>query len=120
MNEFVQDKIIKHACRCLLFGQILACAPAPASIPWVRIDRSLSGPVMSREAAEAIDAYRTRDRAACAKQVIDCTARAEASDVKAQRGAWWEQNGPIVVGASSAAAFLLGILLGTLLPGAPR
>jgi len=84
---------------------LASCANmSPASLPFVRIDPSLTGAVVSRDAAIAIAAKRADDRAKCAAEQIDCDARAlmlkqalaEQSSV-AQKNLWWGTYGGLLV-----------------------
>lgn len=92
---------------------LTACAPLPASLPWVRIDRSLSGAVVSREAAEAWAAQRKRDNAEHAKQLVDERERADASEARERAASWWRDNAPWVVTGSGLVGILLGVVLGS-------
>ncbi len=112
--------------KALALALLCACsgpAAAPASLPWVRIDRTLSGPVCSREAAEVIAARREIERGYAAVALIACEARhaKTARELKealkdVDVGRWWRMYGiPIVIGAaavSAAVGFGVGYELG--------
>jgi hypothetical protein len=78
----------------------------------VRIDRSLHGAVVSREAAETIAILRERERASWQLQIEDEKERAAIAQAREKSAAWWRDNAPwIVIGVgilSSAAGFLIG------------
>lgn len=94
--------------RCAAFVLLCSCAAGPSSIPYVRIDRSLTGPVMSREAAEAIDAYRTRERAGYAKELVDEREKRKRAEAIERDAKWWRENWPWVVFGGVAAGFAVG------------
>lgn len=94
---------------------LISCAPvatsAPASLPYVRIERTLSGPVCSREAAETIAILRSREREAAVKDMISCQgetksamAVAEQQTKRASVNAWWGTWGGVFL--------FLGVLTG--------
>ncbi len=93
-----------------------ACAPAASSLPSVRIDRSLSGAVVSREAAETIAVLRERERGWWAKQLEDERERVKTAQARENAAAWWRDNAPwVVIGASVlgiAGGFVLGSQIG--------
>jgi hypothetical protein len=81
-------------------------------LPHVRIDRSLHGAVVSREAAETIAILRERERASWQLQIEDEKERAAIAQAREQSATWWRDNAPwIVVGVgliSAAAGFVIG------------
>lgn len=95
---------------------LMACAPQAASLPWVRIDNTLSGDVCSRDAAIIIAQKREQERGEWKKQIITCDERFEAADAKARQAQWWQVNAPwlIVGGAivSAAVGFVAGFAIG--------
>jgi hypothetical protein len=104
--------------KAVAFLLLCSCAQvvAPASLPYVRIDRSLPGAVCSREAAEALAARREMDRGEAAKKLAECNGRAvlagklyDAANKRAEANAWWGTWGgmlalvALVVGGSAGA-----------------
>lgn len=94
--------------RAIALMLVCSCAPmaasAPSSIPWVRVDRSLSGSVCSREAAEAMAMRREGDRLNADRILIDCEARGDAARAeskenkrRADSNAWWGSYGGLLV-----------------------
>jgi hypothetical protein len=105
--------------RALALVLLCACtgpAAAPASLPWVRIDRTLSGPVCSREAAEVIAARREIERGQAAVKLIGCEAKnartereRDAAGKEASSGRWWRTYGiPVIIGAAAISAAVGG------------
>ncbi len=101
--------------RAIALLMLCSCAPvavsAPASIPYVTIDDSLFGAVISRDAAIAIASRRIEYEAKCAFTLSNCEtmidiAREEARDAKAyaDKASWWSTYGPalLVVGVLTA------------------
>lgn len=91
-----------------------SCAPVavaiPSSLPFVRLDPSLSGAVISREAAIVVATKREQDRAACDSKIIDCATTAlvltherDVAQKLAATNGWWRVWGPVL---AAAAAFL--------------
>lgn len=98
---------------------LCSCAPAvtaiPSSLPFVRTDPSLSGHVMSRDAAIVIAKIRIDDKKKCDASAIDCAAeklilrfRAEQADKQAQMTTWWRTYGPGLLGGGIVTSFLAG------------
>ena len=93
--------------RAIAFIVLCSCAApasAPSSIPWVRVDRSLHGPVCSREAAEAMAMRREVDRLKFERLMIDCEARGDIaradsaeSKRRADKNAWWGMYGGLLL-----------------------
>jgi hypothetical protein len=108
MFEFVHNKI-----KYVVFFVIAACAPAPASLPWVRIDRSLQGAVVSREAAEAWVAQRKRDDGKHAKELEDEKERTRTAQVLKDSAVWWRDNGPMVGAGGTVLGIIIGVVLGS-------
>jgi hypothetical protein len=112
----VKTRARQKAKLAIALALLCSCAQAPASLPFVRIDRSLSGPVCSREAAEALLQRRTLERAAWEQKILDCQERANVSEARAERAQWWERNAPWliavagVIGASAGVALAIGIM----------
>ncbi len=91
---------------------VTACAPVPASLPWVRIDRALEGSVCSREAAQAIVQRRAEERAEWKKQLIDCGERVDIAEAKAARAQWWERNAPWLIAVTGSLGIAVGGAVG--------
>lgn len=91
---------------------LVACAPAPASLPFVRVDRSLKGAVVSREAAEAIAARLKRRDYEWEQKLIKAEAQRDKSDERARVGQWWKDNGPWLVGVAGAVGAAVGAAVG--------
>ncbi len=89
-----------------------ACASAPASMPWVRVDRALDGAVCSRLAAETIAQRRAEERGQWQKKIFDCEERAAISDARAARAQWWERNAPWLIGIAGALGIAVGGAVG--------
>ncbi len=92
----------------------------PASLPFVLIDESLMGPVMSREASEIVATRRRLERAKWSKWAEDLKAQAKTAEMqrdeekrRADAHTWWAiYGGPlalglIVVGGALGATFTL-------------
>ena len=92
---------------------LVACAPAPASLPAVRIDRSLFGAVVSREAAETIVANMKRRDGEWEKQLIDEQEKRQASEARERAAVWWKENAAWVIIGSSLAAAAAGFAVGS-------
>ena len=102
---------------------LAACSPSvvvvPSSLPAVQIDRSLAGPVCSREAAEVIAALRTRERSELERRLIDCQgekqsalSEAQQQTKRAEANAWWGSWGGVVAAAVGVVAFGAGLAIG--------
>lgn len=103
---------------------LCSCAPVattiPSSLPYVRLDPSLTGAVISREAAIAVASRRIDDKAKCDIRVSDCQTRLQSAEQalaeqtkRADSAVWWRVWGPgLVTGTSSAAIVAIGVLLG--------
>jgi hypothetical protein len=107
--------------KAVAFLLLCSCAQvvAPASLPYVRIDRSLPGAVCSREAAEALAARREMDRGEAAKKLVECNGRAvlagklyEAANKRAEANAWWGTWGWVVALVTGTVAGAGGIVIG--------
>lgn len=99
--------------RAIALSLLVACAPLPASLPAVRIDRSLSGAVVSREAAETIAALRERERGGWAKQLVDEQQKTKSAETRERAAAWWRDNAPWVIIVIGVAAFSAGAAAGS-------
>ena len=107
-------------CSC---APVAVATPIPSSLPYVRLDESLPGAVVSREAAVAILMRQERAKAACKAQAIECEARAEIArlalaeqTMRANKAAWWSTWGPVLllsgILGSLAAGFGVGFAAG--------
>jgi hypothetical protein len=90
----------------------------------VRVDESLTGAVVSRDAAIAILSKREQARAECNAKVIGCEARAKVltsqrdSEIKrADENAWWAIHGPGLFGAGVGVSVIVGVVVGVLFGG---
>lgn len=92
---------------------LAACAPAPASLPSVRIDRSLSGAVVSREAAEVIAVLRERERGGWAKQNADEQRKTQTAEANERAARWWKDNAVWVIIVTGVLAFGGGAVAGS-------
>ena len=104
---------------------IASCAPAvtaiPSSLPYVRVDESLPGAVVSRDAAIAILSRQEHAKAQCNAKVIDCEARVKLmqnqrdSELRrADANAWWSVHGPGLFGAGVGVSVVIGVVVGLL------
>jgi len=90
----------------------------PASLPMVRVDPTLSGAVISREAAVALLSKRETERAEAAKKTVDLMAKAkvleanlETETKRANEHSWWSVYGaPLVV-----CDFVVGVSIGAVI-----
>lgn len=113
--------------KAVAFLLLCSCAPAaleaPSSLPFLRIDPELEGPVLSREAAEIVAERRANDRIAANHALLDEQIRseyfkAEIKDLKetADKNKWWASWGPVVLVIAipivGAAALVTGIVVG--------
>lgn len=117
--------------RAILFLLMCSCAQSvsaePSSLPWVRIDPTLQGPVMSREAAEVVALKRLSDRHEAEKRAIACEAdermfAAETLHYKqiAERNKFWGTWGPTIAIISVPVAILGGVATAAIMIGAQR
>jgi hypothetical protein len=101
---------------------LCSCAPvvsAPSSLPFVRVDPTLAGAVMSPEAMRVALKRRADDRAKCNAEKADCEARAKTAE-RGQAQAlkdlavslWWKTWAPIMVLVTAAASFVGGLAAG--------
>jgi hypothetical protein len=106
--------------RFVAFVVLASCAPvvAPASLPLLKIDPSLKGAVLSREAAEAVATKRLQYEAWCDQRVTDCETTnkilrrdRDEQRARADRHVWWSTYGPGLLGGGIAASFLAGVAL---------
>jgi hypothetical protein len=105
--------------RALALALLCSCAAPlaqPSSLPRVRVDRSLSGPVCSREALETITTLRIRERTqfstelnACVEEKKVAKSNEAHADKRADASEWWARYGPAVVSGTGVAAFLAGV-----------
>jgi hypothetical protein len=99
---------------------LAACAPVQSSsLPFVRIDRSLSGPVCSREALESSGLLRARERGEWRGRLVSCEGSAQLSGVQLEQAQqrlaeaiWWQQNGLWVVTVTGLIAAGIGVGVG--------
>ena len=107
---------------------LISCAPpvlvAPSSLPALRVDGSLVGPVLSREAAQIVVAKRATERADFERKLLDLwadykTSQAElkAANERAENAAWWAHWGPMLLGIGIPSVAVLSIAGGLLLGG---
>jgi len=102
---------------------LTCCAPAvtaiPSSLPHVRVDETLPGAVMSKDAAIVIVSKRIDEKTKCDARVTDCETRALTAEhgrdeaVKlAQQHAWWGTWGPTAVLTAALVAIGIGFAAG--------
>jgi hypothetical protein len=76
-----------NARRVVAIALLCSCAPAvtqtPSSLPFVRIDTTLTGHVMSRDAAIVVATRRIEDKKQCDARIVDCEAKVQ-SEQKAR------------------------------------
>jgi hypothetical protein len=107
------------AARLIAALLLVACAPvvapAPSSLPYVTIDETIPGAVVSRKAAEVFAVKRMQDRAFCEQQLADCgttakilRSRAETAEKVAARASWWEQHGLLLTVIVGLVTFFAG------------
>lgn len=117
--------------RILALICLCSCAPVataiPSSLPYVHIDGSLAGSVVSREAAIAILSRQEMKAAQCRAREIDCEARLKTMQTqrdsetkRANENAWWSIYGPGLFGGGVAVAFIVGGVVGVLFGGLVR
>jgi recombinational DNA repair protein (RecF pathway) len=94
--------------RAALIVLLTACAPQAASLPWVTIDRSLSGVVCSREAAVAIAQRRIEERGEWQKKILDREEQAAIAKEQARQAQFWARHAPWMI----PSGILLGLTLG--------
>lgn len=107
---------------------LCSCAPVvtaiPSSLPYVFVDESLTGAVVSRDAAIAILSRQEQTKAKCEARAIDCEARVRTMQIqrdseakRANENAWWSIYGPGLSGAIGAISFVVGGVVGVLFGG---
>lgn len=107
---------------------LCSCATAarvtPSSLPYVRVDTSLPGAVMSREAAIVMTVKRAKALAECSVRIADCKAAREIAEAAArdmleyaQAVSWWHTYGPGFVVGVGVGGLVFGALLGVLFGG---
>ena len=114
--------------RILALTCLCSCAPVvtaiPSSLQYVRVDDTLAGAVVSREAAIAILSRQELKAAQCRAREIDCEARVQTqrdSETKrANENAWWSVYGPGLFGGGVAVSFIIGGVVGVLFGGLVR
>lgn len=87
---------------------LCSCAAQPASLPYVRVDPSLQGAVVSRKAAETIVELRIRERAVFEQQVADANQRTQVAEAKQKSNAWMADNWPWMAAVLGVVAAGLG------------
>lgn len=92
---------------------LCSCAAQPASLPYVRVDPSLRGAIVSREAAETIVELRIRERAALEQKVDDANQRTEVAEAREKHNSWMADNWPWIVSIVGVVAAGLGFAGGT-------
>jgi hypothetical protein len=92
---------------------LVACAPAPASMPWVHIDRSLPGVVVSHAAAKVWAAQRIRDRATCDKAIDLEKENTHRAEVGKKAAEWWRDFGPPAIAGGTILGIIMGVVLGS-------
>lgn len=114
--------------RILALICLCSCAPVvtaiPSSLPYVRVDDTLAGAVVSREAAIAILSRQELKAAQCRAREIDCEARVrtmqtqrDSETKRANENAWWSIYGPGLFGGGVAVSFIVGGVVGVLFGG---
>lgn len=96
-----------------MFVFVSSCAAQAASLPYVRIDRSLPGAVCSREAAEVFARRQVTEYADFLKHVEQCEARAEQASIRADAASWWQSNAPWLVVLAGVGAGAVGFIIGS-------
>lgn len=96
----------------IIAAACFACSPAPASLPWVSVDRTLRGAVCSRDAAIAIAQKRAEERGEWEKRMVDCGEQRELSEARAKRAQWWQVNAPWMIGGTGIVAIVVGFVAG--------
>lgn len=92
---------------------VSACATVPASHPWIKVDRALSGVVCSREAAESFARRRVEDYAEFLQKMEDCEERANKADARADAATWWQTNAPWLIVLMGVGAGAAGFVIGS-------
>jgi hypothetical protein len=102
---------------------LCSCAPAvtaiPSSLPYVRVDATLPGAVMSRDAAIVVVSKRIDDKKTCDARVTDCETRTRQAEYErdqdrkiAKRHAFWGEWGPTVLLTAIVSALAAGFAAG--------
>jgi hypothetical protein len=99
--------------KALALMLLCSCAAQPASLPYVRVDPSLQGAVVSRKAAETIAELRIRERTVFEQQVADANQRTQVAEARERHNSWMADNWPWIVAVVGVVAGGAGVAFGS-------